>query len=196
MKLLLVLFLCLVAPGIVGRQASAQAREAPQEPVAEQVLPAALIPKANPATDLAHHEPATPIAHSEDTIPDAAVKEAVSRQRDVVREALKQAYEQPLHFLMAAGPIWLSRYLTAVPWYGWSIVPALAYREWRQWPSDRWWDPLLDAAFLILGVIGATWRGQRARSPALPLRWWRRGQGVVARVPALGRPIRVIPPGS
>jgi hypothetical protein len=74
----------------------------------------------------------------------------------LVTELLKQSAEQPLHFIMSAGPVWLSRCLTAVPWYGWAIVPALAYREWRQWPSERWWDPLLDAGFLILGLIAAS----------------------------------------
>jgi hypothetical protein len=90
---------------------------------------------------------------------------APERQRDLLAEVVKQAAEQPLHFVMSAGPIWLSRCLTAVPWYGWAMVPALAYREWRQWPSKRWWDPLLDAAFLVLGALTATWS---ARLP-LPL---------------------------
>ena len=75
----------------------------------------------------------------------------------MLAEVLKQTAEQPLHFAMSAGPIWLSRCLTAVPWYGWAVVPALAYREWRQWPSKRWWDPALDATFLVLGVLWATW---------------------------------------
>jgi hypothetical protein len=47
------------------------------------------------------------------------------------------------------------------------VVPALAYREWRQWPSKRWWDPALDAAFLVLGVLAATW-SERAVPGALP----------------------------
>lgn len=193
MKLLLALFLCLTALGLVGWQASVQA---PQGPIAQPVAPAILIPDTGPATDLALHHPATPIAQPDGAVSDDTLKEAVSPRREVVREVVKQAYEQPLHYLMAAGPIWLSRYLTAVPWYGWSIIPALAYREWRQWPSDRWWDPLLDAAFLIFGVIGATWRGGPARSPALPPRWLRRGQQILVRAPSPGRPIRVIRPGS
>lgn len=78
-------------------------------------------------------------------------------QREILAEVVKQTVEQPLHFLMSAGPIWASRWLTAVPWYGWAIVPALAYREWRQWPSKRWWDPPLDALFLVLGALTATW---------------------------------------
>jgi hypothetical protein len=98
---------------------------------------------------------------------------ASARQRDVLAEVVKQAAEQPLHFVMSAGPIWLSRCLTAVPWYGWAMVPALAYREWRQWPSKRWWDPALDAAFLVLGLLSATWSARlpfplallRARNP-------------------------------
>jgi hypothetical protein len=100
-------------------------------------------------------------------------RETISRDHDLVREVVKQSIEQPLHFLMAAAPIWLSRCLTAVPWYGWSIVPALAWREWRQWPSKRWWDPPLDAAFLTLGVIGATWR-ESSRRRRLRAQWLRR----------------------
>jgi hypothetical protein len=95
---------------------------------------------------------------------------APARQRDLLAEVMKQAAEQPLHFVMSAGPIWLSRYLTAVPWYGWAMVPALAYREWRQWPSKRWWDPLLDAAFLVLGALTATW----SALPPLPAAMLRR----------------------
>ena len=85
----------------------------------------------------------------------------------LVAEVVKQAAEQPLHFAMSAGPIWLSRCLTAVPWYGWAVVPALAYREWRQWPSKRWWDPALDAAFLMLGVLAATWSRRAVPGPFL-----------------------------
>jgi hypothetical protein len=88
-----------------------------------------------------------------------------ARQGNLFAEVVKQAAEQPLHFVMSAGPIWLSRCLTAVPWYGWAMVPALAYREWRQWPSKRWWDPVLDAAFLVLGVLSATWSAR----PPFPL---------------------------
>lgn len=100
--------------------------------------------------------------------------QAPVRHRDMVAEALKQTAEQPLHFLMSAGPIWASRYLTAVPWYGWAIVPVLAYREWRQWPSERWWDPPLDAVFLLLGTIFATW--QRGGSLNLLTLRWQRGR--------------------
>jgi hypothetical protein len=97
------------------------------------------------------------------------------RSSKVLAEVVKQAAEQPLHFVMSAGPIWLSRCLTAVPWYGWAIVPALAYREWRQWPSKRWWDPMLDAAFLVLGAVTATWSARLGPYPLPVLRWrdWR-----------------------
>lgn len=87
----------------------------------------------------------------------------------ILHEVTKQAIDQPLHFLMAAGPIWLSHYVTRVPWYGWSVIPLLAYREWRQWPSSRWWDPPLDAAVFLLGVVVATWTrrpGARGRAEA------------------------------
>ena len=75
----------------------------------------------------------------------------------LLKELGKQAIDQPGHFLIAALPILLSRHLTGVPWYGWTAVPLLAYREWLQWPSNRWWDPPLDWVVLALGVIMATW---------------------------------------
>jgi len=90
----------------------------------------------------------------------------LDRER-VFHEATKQAIDQPLHYLMAAGPIWLSHYATRAPWYGWSVVPVLVYREWTQWPSSRWWDPPLDAAVYVLGLLVATWTcrpRRRARS--------------------------------
>lgn len=99
---------------------------------------------------------------------------APSAQWHLLAEVVKQAAEQPLHFVMSAGPIWLSRCLTAVPWYGWVVVPALAYREWRQWPSKRWWDPALDAAFLVLGVLAATWSDRAVPGPLPPAAMRRR----------------------
>ena len=82
----------------------------------------------------------------------------------VLEEVGKQAVEQPLHVLMAAAPICLSRHFARVPWYGWAITPLLVWREWSQWPSKRWWDPPLDWAFLTLGVVVATWRRRRRRA--------------------------------
>lgn len=110
---------------------------------------------------------------AESATPASAADPAPSEHSGLLAEVVKQAVEQPLHFLMSAGPIWVSRCLTAVPWYGWAAVPALAYREWRQWPSKRWWDPALDAAFLILGVVAATW-SRRAAPASLPLAAMRR----------------------
>jgi hypothetical protein len=86
----------------------------------------------------------------------------------LLKELLKQATDQPGHFLIAALPIVLSRYLTGVPWYGWPVIPLLAYREWLQWPSNRWWDPPLDWACLALGIIVATWALGSLRCPAAP----------------------------
>ena len=82
----------------------------------------------------------------------------------IMKEVGKQAIDQPGHFLIGAAPIWASRYLVGVPWYGWVITPLLAYREWLQWPSKRWWDPPLDWVFLSLGAIVATYRRRSARS--------------------------------
>jgi hypothetical protein len=106
----------------------------------------------------------------------------------ILKEVGKQTIDQAGHFLVGAAPIWASRYLVGVPWYGWVVAPLLAYREWLQWPSNRWWDPPLDWAFLSLGLIVATWPGRppqrvveglaslrRRLAPELPLRIARRG---------------------
>ena len=86
------------------------------------------------------------------------------RTGKILQEIGKQTIDQPGHFLIGAAPIWASRYLVGVPWYGWVIAPLLAYREWLQWPSNRWWDPPLDWAFLSLGAVVATWR--RSKRPS------------------------------
>jgi hypothetical protein len=83
--------------------------------------------------------------------------EGAPRTGKILKEIVKQAVEQPGHLLIAAAPIWLSRSLVGVPWYGWAAAPLLIYREWRQWPSKRWWDPPLDWAFLTIGAVLATW---------------------------------------
>jgi hypothetical protein len=87
----------------------------------------------------------------------------------VLAEVVKQTIDQPGHFLIGAAPIWASRYLIGVPWYGWVVAPLLAYREWLQWPSRRWWDPPLDWTFLSLGAAVATWR-RPPRWPRVELR--------------------------
>jgi hypothetical protein len=85
-----------------------------------------------------------------------------SQSSRVLKEVGKQAIDQPGHFLIAAAPIWASRWLVGVPWYGWVAAPLLAYREWLQWPSKRWWDPPLDWIFLSSGAVVATFRRRRA----------------------------------
>jgi hypothetical protein len=112
----------------------------------------------------------------------------------ILKEVAKQAVDQPGHFVVAATPIWASRYLIGVPWYGWAIAPLLAYREWLQWPSNRWWDPPLDWIFLTLGAVVATCRRRPAPRlpsglPALRRRIWslrvaRPGEGTPELVPA------------
>jgi hypothetical protein len=101
-------------------------------------------------------------------LPALAKETLLSRDaRRLLWELGKQAVEQPWPFLMAAAPIYRSRQLVGVPWFGWAITPLLVYREWSQWPSNRWWDPPLDWAFLSLGVVVVTWRRRgRGRAPA------------------------------
>ena len=59
------------------------------------------------------------------------------RAGKILKEIGKQAIDQPAHVMIAAAPIWLSRHLVGVPWYGWAITPLLVWREWSQWPSRR-----------------------------------------------------------
>jgi hypothetical protein len=117
---------------------------------------------------------AATIAVSPDTVPRSTAPGDTLEPHagKILKEVGKQTIDQPGHFLIGAGPIWASRYLVGVPWYGWVVTPLLAYREWLQWPSKRWWDPPLDWAFLSLGAVVATWRRpliQRLRN-GLPLR--------------------------
>ena len=129
----------------------------------------------------------------------------------ILKEIGKQAIDQPGHLLIGGGPIWASRYLVGVPWYGWAVTPLLVYREWHQWPSKRWWDPPLDWAFLALGVVAATWsRRPRRRAMGalrsicgwaagrLSSRWTRRadrapdlGDGRAAKTPRAAHAARV-----
>jgi hypothetical protein len=100
---------------------------------------------------------------AETLLPPASIEAAVApRAGKILKEIGKQAIDQPAHFLIAAAPIWLSRHLVGVPWFGWAAAPLLAYREWLQWPSNRWWDPPLDWAVLTIGMVVATW----SRGPA------------------------------
>jgi hypothetical protein len=126
---------------------------------------------------------AATIALSSDTVPRSTPPGDILERHagKILKEIGKQTIDQPGHFLIGAFPIWASRYLVGVPWYGWVITPLLAYREWLQWPSKRWWDPPLDWAFLSLGAVVATWRRPPMRRVlnGLPLRrrivrglWW------------------------
>ena len=127
-------------------------------------------------------EGATPSMSAETSLrPTPTEGAAAPRASKILQEIGKQAVDQPAHFLIAAAPIWLSRHLVGVPWLGWAAAPLLAYREWLQWPSKRWWDPPLDWAFLTVGVVVATWsRGLARIALSLPrsIRRARRSRGL------------------
>ena len=64
----------------------------------------------------------------------------------------KQIGDQILHILMGIASV----YLLALMF---GLVPAViitviweAAREWKQWPSSRWYDPYLDWVFEIAGI--------------------------------------------
>lgn len=77
----------------------------------------------------------------------------VCREIEPLREFGKQAWQQPGHFLMVAGPGLVSTFLTGTPLPGILLVaPFLIAKEVHQWPSCRAWDPPLDWFFYLTGL--------------------------------------------
>ena len=116
------------------------------------------------------------------TLPPGLVPGTQMLPGKILKELGKQAIDQPGHFLIAAVPIWASRCLIGVPWYGWVAAPLLAYREWLQWPSNRWWDPPLDWICLTLGGVVATFRRRPTYRLVEGLQPLRRGLSLVLMV--------------
>lgn len=82
--------------------------------------------------------------------------------RTVRAELSKQARDQPLHWLWAAVSTFLPFGAAAAQVSAWWLAGVCAVsaanlvtivvREKLQWPSTRWWDPVLDWAVFALGV--------------------------------------------
>jgi len=71
----------------------------------------------------------------------------------------KQLVDQTAHFAWAYLAVVIG--LSAAP-LGYAFIAmhaaAIVYREYRQWPSTRWYDPPLDWAFYALGAcVGLFW---------------------------------------
>ena len=74
-----------------------------------------------------------------------------------MKQLVKQLIDQPLHFAWTFGaafplayglqPVGLAATLLAVN------VLIIVWREAMQWPSKRWYDPPLDAAFFLVGAV-------------------------------------------
>lgn len=85
----------------------------------------------------------------------------------LVKELVKQSIDQPLHILMAVASVWIIGYLTialagqpvvwAVTFSGVLTGAWMAFREYRQWPSNRWWDPPMDWVFEAGGLALGIW---------------------------------------
>lgn len=82
------------------------------------------------------------------------------------KEIAKQAIDQPLHVLMAVASVWAIGY--ALTLVGLSVLVSgiiagvatgawMAVREYLQWPSSRWWDPVLDWFFEAGGLALGVW---------------------------------------
>ena len=92
-------------------------------------------------------------------------------RRNVRQEIVKQAIDQPLHFLWAAAgtilPFLAIKFAhDELLWLVATIILAAAnaavivLREWRQWPpSKRPWDPFVDWTFYALGAGAAVTLG-------------------------------------
>lgn len=83
-----------------------------------------------------------------------------------LRELAKQAIDQPLHVLMAVASVWL--FSGPIVWLGATVGVAvtaggvytaawMSYYEWKQWPSERWYDPYLDWTFEAGGLALGIW---------------------------------------
>lgn len=86
------------------------------------------------------------------------------------KEIRKQLIDQPLHILMTFASVWIiagptslafghieywngfAAYVAGMLTFAWALA-----REVCQWPSSRWWDPPLDAAFQWLGLWLGVW---------------------------------------
>ena len=82
------------------------------------------------------------------------------------KEIAKQVIDQPLHVLMAVASVWLIGWLLTLTGLAvvWCVVIAgvltgawMAVREYLQWPSSRWWDPVLDWFFEAGGLALGIW---------------------------------------
>ena len=87
-----------------------------------------------------------------------------NRKRTLWQEIGMQAIEQPAHFLMTYVPTFIACIVGGKTGVG--IVAATAafffYREGRQYPSSRWYDPWLDGCVGAAGIINALamfWQG-------------------------------------
>jgi len=89
-------------------------------------------------------------------------------RRPVLGEVVRQVVDQPLHIVMAVASVWAIGY-PLVTLGGLSVVLSaiisgvltaawMAHREWRQWPSSRWWDPPLDWLFEAGGLALGLWK--------------------------------------
>ena len=69
----------------------------------------------------------------------------------------KQAIDQPAHFAWAFVATYIGL-MTTQP-FGYMFITihacAIIYREYKQWPSSRWYDPYMDWAFYSAGFITA-----------------------------------------
>lgn len=83
-----------------------------------------------------------------------------------LKELAKQCIDQPLHVLMAVASVWVIGgllVLAHVPvWLAAAVAGVItaawmAYREYKQWPSERWYDPILDWTFEAGGLALGLW---------------------------------------
>lgn len=82
--------------------------------------------------------------------------------RVTLREVKKQMIDQPAHYLWMFAtffPLAFGLKNSAGLWIVLGLVLVFAsagtaiVREFDQWPSQRWWDPLLDYFFLLAGAV-------------------------------------------
>ena len=74
-----------------------------------------------------------------------------------LKEWQRQIGDQTFHVLMALASVVVISKITVVAIGVVATIGWIGYREYKQWPSSRWWDPYLDWTFQASGIGLGVW---------------------------------------
>ena len=70
-----------------------------------------------------------------------------------LKEWQRQAITQPFHVIATYYGMWLFNLVFTMQLSAVLVVMLVIYREAKQFPSSRWFDPPLDIIFQLLGIF-------------------------------------------